>query len=788
MNVANESSPAPSLRRVPFSIRFAPEFVNTLSAILPADDDESDRFDGLLFGIVETDFAVLRMFRLFPSTGTQESFETLLSQAKKEPQVAGLGLVGWFSARNAIDLEPEDIAFHEKNFARPNQIALMVKSEPASQMSLEVYCRTSDGAFSEQKHRGGGIRISHASPVVAPFELPLKTKVYPDVLFADRQSEDVLEQQESAAGWKDAFASKTTRAFEALKTVKPEEKGESTASIPASEEEVEVIQPDDPSSISPGPQFGTSFGGYGGAAPAPARIPQPKPEAPAPVEHVREEALPAPDAPPIVDVPKRPPPAPPVRQPVLVRSEEPRAASSANERLANALHWPRNSEPSNTEPDPAPPATPSVTAASLRQLSPFKPKTFRDLPWAGLAALFILAAAATFGFIYIKTAHANGRLPGFLQALLPPPTLNMKIATVGDRFQLSWNRDNPVVRNAREAILDINDGTRHHQIQLGSAEVANGSVLYLPNTDDVIFRLEVHGAGGQNASESLRIVGTSTSSVAGVSRATDTPAAGTPAGRAQTAGKKATGSPRVSAPPRSEKPPQQEVVAANRVPATRKNIPASAKPGTYAPPMSAPPPAKPEVSTNSGALAGSAPGNPNGMKTTTETPQVTVPPARDTAVSSPATTALTPPAEQPRVVEAPSPQAGGGVPAPAGSPNSAPGQIPQAQGTQPTQAAPAGAKPLLTYRPPRPSKQVLPKLSALPAGIAAEAVGQLKIVVRVDESGHVVDARLIEGEKKVSSILANASLAAAKQWEFEPASLHGKNVASDHTILFQFRH
>src|SRR3954471_11637526 len=157
MNVANERPPAPSLRRLPFSIRFAPEFVNTLSAILPAYGDDLDRFDGLLFGIVESDFAVLRSFRLFPSAlaiGTQESFETLLTQSRKEPQVAGLALLGWFSARNAVDLETEDIAFYEKNFLKPNHIALIVKSEPASQMSLQVYCRTTDGVFSEQKHRG----------------------------------------------------------------------------------------------------------------------------------------------------------------------------------------------------------------------------------------------------------------------------------------------------------------------------------------------------------------------------------------------------------------------------------------------------------------------------------------------------------------------------------------------------------------------------------------------------------------------------------------------------------
>jgi len=150
--------------------------------------------------------------------------------------------------------------------------------------------------------------------------------------------------------------------------------------------------------------------------------------------------------------------------------------------------------------------------------------------------------------------------------------------------------------------------------------------------------------------------------------------------------------------------------------------------------------------------------------------------------------APTPAPEQPRVVETPSPQASAGVvPAPTGAPNGTSGQIASPAEPQPGQAGATKANPLVIFRPPRPVKQVLPKLNALPAGIA-DAAGELRIVVKVDESGHVVDARLLEGKKKVASVLASASLAAARQWVFEPASLRGKSIASDHTILFQFRH
>jgi TonB family protein len=104
----------------------------------------------------------------------------------------------------------------------------------------------------------------------------------------------------------------------------------------------------------------------------------------------------------------------------------------------------------------------------------------------------------------------------------------------------------------------------------------------------------------------------------------------------------------------------------------------------------------------------------------------------------------------------------------------------------PKPSAAAAAQPAVTYNPPRPLKQVLPKVAALPPG-AADAAGEVRVVVRVDESGRVIDARILDG-RKVGSMLASAALTAAKQWIFEPASLRGKNIASDHTIVFQFRH
>jgi len=78
-------------------------------------------------------------------------------------------------------------------------------------------------------------------------------------------------------------------------------------------------------------------------------------------------------------------------------------------------------------------------------------------------------------------------------------------------------------------------------------------------------------------------------------------------------------------------------------------------------------------------------------------------------------------------------------------------------------------------------------MTPLPTGVA-DSPAEVRVVVKLDDSGHVVEARLVEGKKKFSPILRNAALNAAKQWVFEPASLHGKSIESEHTIVFQFRH
>jgi TonB family protein len=69
----------------------------------------------------------------------------------------------------------------------------------------------------------------------------------------------------------------------------------------------------------------------------------------------------------------------------------------------------------------------------------------------------------------------------------------------------------------------------------------------------------------------------------------------------------------------------------------------------------------------------------------------------------------------------------------------------------------------------------------------ASQAGQITVQVTIDESGRVRDARLVETAGKASGLVASAAVTAARQWAFQPATLHGRAVAAEHRIVFDFR-
>ncbi len=380
----------------------------------------------------------------------------------------------------------------------------------------------------------------------------------------------------------------------------------------------------------------------------------------------------------------------------------------------------------------------------------------RGIPWLSSALVFAVAAGLTFGLVYSRGFPSADGMPGFLKGFFIAPGLSLRLESQGDRILLSWNRRHPAVRNARSGVLQIDDGPVHRRVKLDAAQVANGSVLYRPNSDDLTFRLEVEGAGGERASESMRVLEGPKPSTLDLSA----PGAASPIGQVNGLQSQSNNGSDFS-------PPTQKSTAIITQP------PSSAS-QQYAQP---PPPKPMDVPVKKDDARGDVAYDvlsPKPVQTTQSEP------APQVAHSAPLT-AATPQGETPQNT-APLPT-NSALPlaterqTPLPAPDSA---LPAALPTQPRPGIST------IYRAPRPLRQVLPNVKQVAPGVIATA-GRVEVIVKVNENGRVTEAHIVNGSGKINAGLAGASILAARQWIFEPATLSGKPVPSEHSIVFQFQ-
>jgi TonB family protein len=132
----------------------------------------------------------------------------------------------------------------------------------------------------------------------------------------------------------------------------------------------------------------------------------------------------------------------------------------------------------------------------------------RGAPWISSAVLFVLVAAATFLVLYARGVRSGNGIvvPRIVRAIFPAAGLGLRVEGQGDRLLLSWNRRSPSVLAAREGVLVIDDGGQQRQVHLSSDQLADGSVLYRPTSDDILFRLETRAGQGATTIESLRVL------------------------------------------------------------------------------------------------------------------------------------------------------------------------------------------------------------------------------------------------------------------------------------------
>jgi TonB family protein len=352
------------------------------------------------------------------------------------------------------------------------------------------------------------------------------------------------------------------------------------------------------------------------------------------------------------------------------------------------------------------------------------------MPLVSTGLVFLLFSGVTFGILALTgSASGNGKLAQIMRVLFPGTDLGVRVDSQGDKLLLSWNRRNPTVASANDATLEIFDGADRREIHLNSGQVADGAVLYKPVTNDVTFRLEVHGSDQSMVTGSQRVMDAtrSTASAAApldVSKTSSTPL-----------------------PPPAPVRPAESAANTHR-PVLYRN----GEKGRVSVPMPLPSAQRPPAET-------------------LPPPASTTPPAQTTNSASAAS--------EPTLAANPQLPASEGSKINGWDPNAPENRIPP-----PAQDATADAR-TSAFVAPKPLLQVLPSVRTLPPG-AISQVTRVSVEVKIDTAGRVTTARVLD-EGGVTSELSSAAINAARQWTFEPATMRGEKIASEHTILFEFR-
>ncbi|MFL6350481.1 MAG: hypothetical protein ACJ74Z_01330 [Bryobacteraceae bacterium] len=355
-----------------------------------------------------------------------------------------------------------------------------------------------------------------------------------------------------------------------------------------------------------------------------------------------------------------------------------------------------------------------------------------------LAAVFLIAASATFAIAYLRGLERTevGNVPGAVQELpIRSATLGLRAQAQGDEVVLRWNGNNPALQSATDGMLQVDDGAEHRQIALDRGGLTNASLVYRPVADDVVFRLEVRGTDGVRTAETLEVVGAR-------ARAADSEAQPEP----KTADAAKTSTERtVAARPRSK-----ERIAKDRSTAdSRSGIVRSAPAQLSRTELPATPPSSRQT------LA---------MQNPPSLPMNTVSSAQPSSLSG---QDLPKPPLGPSIVERQiAPRDGTNT---AGAPGKTVGR-------------PVGAQ-QSGYVPPRPIKWSAPSAKSL--GVRISAPTDFEIKVRIDESGHVTAAHALLDRTTHDESVSASVAAAVKQWVFEPAKMQGKAVPSEQTVVIR---
>jgi TonB family protein len=389
----------------------------------------------------------------------------------------------------------------------------------------------------------------------------------------------------------------------------------------------------------------------------------------------------------------------------------------------------------------APPVAPPVVEVPAPEIAPKKdpePEVAEKEPAAGPPAVHRavkvarMAALAAAQLVVIVLLFVY---PGFLRRPSQAPVLPrqdssplaLRVEHSGGELMLTWNRESNAIKNATRAVLSISDGAQHENVDMDLALLRSGSIEYSPSSSDVVFRMEVTGAGQtKTTSESVRILRT---------RPSPMPEAGQ-----QAQGSKGAPAQGLTKPANASSDAGAPDSASGQEPAAQ----AEARPVTA--------PAKP---FNTDSLSQRLrPVRPTDMPDAPEVGRggeaVSVPVPVGVNAMPPLLTSASPVAAAPQSTPAQAANAA------ATSPNG--GQVQQAQ--------------LIFHKDPE----------YPPIAKTSGAQGEVILTATIGVDGKVKDVKVVSGQP----LLRNAAVAAVKQWVYKPTLLNGKPVESESRIVLHF--
>jgi hypothetical protein len=126
----------------------------------------------------------------------------------------------------------------------------------------------------------------------------------------------------------------------------------------------------------------------------------------------------------------------------------------------------------------------------------------RVLQWMPVTLALLAFAVMALTVVYVVGPKLNRN--AWADVFHKPVHTNLQLQAVSeeDAILLKWNRAIAMNDDALSGVLDIVDGHRQREIQLSSAEIATGSILYRNPSAEVTFHLSVHTKRGTTLSES----------------------------------------------------------------------------------------------------------------------------------------------------------------------------------------------------------------------------------------------------------------------------------------------